>query len=116
MTQPPLKITRSCTLQRIPDELATEIGAEEAFVVAPFGGKGRLRRVEVGLDGDGAFLGRGWPEFAGACGVAGGWFLVLRHHGGGLLTVKAFDSCCCLRELATRSPAGRHRFLDDPFL
>jgi hypothetical protein len=34
-------------LQRIPDGLTTEIGAEEAFVVAPYGGKGRLRRVEV---------------------------------------------------------------------
>ncbi|CAL5028170.1 unnamed protein product [Urochloa decumbens] len=86
---------------RIPDELASEIDAGEAFVVAPFG-KGRVRCVEVGEDGDGAFLGRGWPEFAAACGAGAGWFLVLRHHGGGVLTVKVFDATRCLRELATR--------------
>jgi hypothetical protein len=94
-------------LQRIPDELAAEIGAEEAFFVFPVG-NGRVRPVEVGRDGDGAFLGRGWPEFAVACGVSAGWLLVLRHHGGGVLTVKAFDVSRCLRELAARPPAGRH--------
>ncbi|CAN6234634.1 unnamed protein product [Urochloa humidicola] len=86
---------------RIPDELAAEIDADEAFVVSPFG-KGRIRRVEVGEDGDGAFLGHGWPEFAAACGAGAGWHLVLRHHGGGVHTVKAFDGTRCLRELATR--------------
>ncbi|CAN6248140.1 unnamed protein product [Urochloa humidicola] len=90
---------------RIPDELAAEIDAEEAFVLAPFG-KGRVRPVEVGRDGDGAFLGRGWPEFAAACGAGAGWHLVLRHHGGGVLTVKVFDGSRCLRELATRPPAA----------
>ncbi|CAN6227664.1 unnamed protein product [Urochloa humidicola] len=90
---------------RIPDELAAEIDAEEAFVVAPFG-KGRVRTVEVGRDGDGAFLGRGWSEFAAACGAGAGWHLVLRHHGGGVFTVKAFDASRCLRELATRPPAA----------
>jgi hypothetical protein len=54
-------------------------------------------RVEVGWDGDGAFLGRGWPEFADVCSVEGGWFLVVRLRGRGLLTVKAFDRSCCLR-------------------
>ncbi|CAN6270612.1 unnamed protein product [Urochloa humidicola] len=88
---------------RIPDELAAEIDAEEAFVLGPFG-KGRVRPVEVGRDGDGAFLGRGWPEFAAACGAGAGWHLVLRHHGGGVLTVKAFDTSRCLRELASRPP------------
>ncbi|RCV33078.1 hypothetical protein SETIT_7G054000v2 [Setaria italica] len=78
---------------RIPDELAGEIGAGEAH--------GKVRRVEVGRDGGGAFLGRGWPEFAAACGVGAGWIVVLRHHGGGVLTVKAFDASCCLRELGT---------------
>ncbi|CAL5034910.1 unnamed protein product [Urochloa decumbens] len=91
---------------RIPDELAAEIDAEEAFVVAPFG-KGRVRPVEVGEDGDGAFLGRGWPEFAAACGAGAGWHLVLRHHGAGVLTVKAFDASHCLREFATRPPAAQ---------
>ncbi|CAN6227660.1 unnamed protein product [Urochloa humidicola] len=32
---------------RIPDELAAEIGTEEAFVLAPFW-KGRVRPIEVG--------------------------------------------------------------------
>ncbi|CAN6242160.1 unnamed protein product [Urochloa humidicola] len=90
---------------RIPDELAAEIYAEEAFVVAPLG-KGRVRPVEVGRDGDGAFLGRGWPEFAAACDAGAGWHLVLRHHGGSVLTAKAFDATRCLRELATRPPAA----------
>ncbi|TVU13713.1 hypothetical protein EJB05_37133, partial [Eragrostis curvula] len=89
---------------RIPDELAEDIGAAEAHVVVPFG-KGKVGRVEVGRDGDGAFLGLGWPEFADAFGVGAGWLLVLRHHGGGVLTVKAFDDSCCLRELATQTPA-----------
>ncbi|KAF8780701.1 hypothetical protein HU200_001306 [Digitaria exilis] len=78
------------------------------MVVAPFGkGKaGKVRRVEVGQDGDGAFLGRGWADFAAACGVGAGWLLVLRHHGGGALTVKAFDASCCLTEPATRHPCS----------
>ncbi|RLM73341.1 hypothetical protein C2845_PM15G04510 [Panicum miliaceum] len=88
------KLTRSCRdcLQRIPDELAEGIGAGEAVVVGP----AKHWRVEVGWDGDGAFLGRGWPEFADACGVEAGWLLVLRHRGQGVLTVKAFDANCCL--------------------
>jgi hypothetical protein len=99
-------ILESCTSQRIPDELAGEIGAGEAHVVVPFG-QGKVRRVEVGRDGGGAFLGRGWPEFAAACGVGAGWSVVLRHHGGGVLTVKIFDATCCLRELGT-PPAGKN--------
>jgi hypothetical protein len=51
--------------QRIPDEVAVEIGAEEALIVGPASGK-VIWPVEVGQDGDGAFLGRGWPEFAGS--------------------------------------------------
>ncbi|CAL5034912.1 unnamed protein product [Urochloa decumbens] len=90
---------------RIPDELAAEMGAGEALVVVPFG-KGKVLRVEVGRDGDGAFLGRGWPEFAAACGAGAGWFLVFRHHGGGVLTVKVFDASCCLRELGSPRPAS----------
>ncbi|TVU03592.1 hypothetical protein EJB05_50909, partial [Eragrostis curvula] len=92
---------------RIPDELAVDIGAAEAHVEIPFGkSKGKVRRrVEVGRDGDGAFLGRGWKEFAAACGVGAGWLLVLRHRGGGVLTVKAFDDSGCLRELAAQPPA-----------
>ncbi|XP_034604648.1 putative B3 domain-containing protein Os04g0347400 [Setaria viridis] len=55
--------------QRIPDELAEGIGAGEARVVGPSGGKVKVWRVEVGRDGDDAFLGRGWPEIAAAFGA-----------------------------------------------
>ncbi|KAL6660403.1 hypothetical protein ACP70R_001949 [Stipagrostis hirtigluma subsp. patula] len=96
----------SCGSLRIPDELAEEIGAGEALVVGPSGGRVKFWPVKVGQDGDGAFLGHGWPEFADACGVGAGWFLVLRHRGCGVLTVKAFDSSCCLRELAAHNPAA----------
>ncbi|KAL6652971.1 hypothetical protein ACP70R_011896 [Stipagrostis hirtigluma subsp. patula] len=96
----------SCDSLRIPDELAEEIGvgdggSGEALVVGP---SAKLWRVEVGWDLDGAFLGRGWPEFTDACGVEAGWLLVLRHHGRGVLTVKAFDTSCCLRELGSPTP------------
>ncbi|XP_025825041.1 putative B3 domain-containing protein Os04g0347400 isoform X3 [Panicum hallii] len=94
----------TCDSLRIPDELAEGIGAGEALVVGPASGTAKHWRVEVGWDGDGAFLGRGWPEFADACGVEAGWLLVLRHRGQGLLTVKAFDANCCLRELPAPSP------------
>jgi hypothetical protein len=95
-------------LQRIPDELATEIGADEAFVVGPTGVRAKPWRVGVEWDGDGAFLGRGWREFAAACGVEPGWLLVLRHRGRGILTLKAFDCDGCLRELelVAQPPAG----------
>ncbi|KAF8688184.1 hypothetical protein HU200_042418 [Digitaria exilis] len=94
----------SCDRLRIPGELAVEVGDGEAVVVVPFG-KGKVMRVEVGADGGGAFLGRGWPELAAACGVGAGWTVVLRHRGSGVLTVKAFEASCCLRELGTL-PAG----------
>ncbi|CAN6270604.1 unnamed protein product [Urochloa humidicola] len=84
---------------RIPDELAAEIGGDEAIVVGPVGGKARPWRVGVGRDGDGAFLGSGWREFAAACGVQPGWRLVLRHRGRSVLTLKVFDGECCLRDL-----------------
>ncbi|XP_039833029.1 putative B3 domain-containing protein Os04g0346900 isoform X3 [Panicum virgatum] len=96
----------TCDSLRIPDELAEEIGAEEALVVGPMGGNGKvLWRVEVGRDGNGAFLGRGWPELADACGVGAGWLLVLRHRGRGVLTVKAFDRTRCLRDLGAPAPS-----------
>ncbi|CAN6270599.1 unnamed protein product [Urochloa humidicola] len=88
---------------RIPDELAGEIGAEEALIVGPAGGKVKFWPVEVGKDGGGAFLGHGWPEFAEACGVGAGWLLVLRHRGRGVLSAKAFDATCCLRELGAQA-------------
>lgn len=71
-----------------------------ALVVSPFG---KVWYVEVGRDGDGAFLWRGWPEFARAHGLGVGWFLVLRHEGGGVLTVKAFDTSFCLKEFCSPS-------------
>jgi hypothetical protein len=92
--------------QRIPDELAEGIGATEARVVGTSGGKVKVWSVEVGRDGDGSFLGRGWPDIAAAFGVGDGWFLVLRHHGGGVLTLKAFDDSGCIRGLGT-PPAGK---------
>ncbi|KAF8688191.1 hypothetical protein HU200_042426 [Digitaria exilis] len=92
-------------LTRITDELAADIGVEVALVVGPEGGK--AWPVEVGQDGDGAFLGRGWPEFAEAYGAGAGWLLVLRHRGRGVLFAKAFDDTGCLSELgAPASPAG----------
>ncbi|CAN6234638.1 unnamed protein product [Urochloa humidicola] len=95
----------TCNSLRIPDELAEEIGAGEALIVGPAGGQGKaVWGVEVGRDGDGAFLGRGWPEFAGACGAGAGWLLVLRHRGRGVLTVKAFDETRCLRDLGAPAP------------
>ncbi|CAO2045752.1 unnamed protein product [Urochloa humidicola] len=71
--------------------------APTALVVSPFG---KVWRVEIGRDGGGAFLGRGWAEFLAAHGVGAGWFVVLRHAGGGALTFKAFDTSLCIKEFA----------------
>ena len=99
-------------MQRIPDELAGHLDAaagpgesrQTALVVGPFS---RLWCVEVARDSDGAFLGRGWPEFAGAHRAGAGWFVVLRRHGGGVLAVKAFDASCCLKEYGAPA-AGKY--------
>ncbi|XP_062185930.1 putative B3 domain-containing protein Os04g0347400 [Phragmites australis] len=69
--------------------------APVALVVSPFG---KVWRVEVGRDGEGAFLGRGWADFLAAHRIGVGWFIVLRHEGGGALTVKAFDTSFCIKE------------------
>lgn len=92
--------------QRIPDELAEEIGAGEALIVGRGGDKqGKVVwRVDLGRDSGGAFLGRGWPEFAAAHRVADGWHLALRHRGRGVLTVKAFDDSCCIRDFGAQPP------------
>ncbi|KAL5649534.1 hypothetical protein ACJX0J_040343, partial [Zea mays] len=85
---------------RISDELSgcfeAGDGAPEptALVVSPFG---KVWRVAVGRDGDGAFLGRGWAEFLAAHGIGLGFFVVLRHEGGGTLTVKVFDTSLCIK-------------------
>jgi len=88
-------------VQLISDELARhwDGGAGgTALVVSPLG---KVWRVQVARDAGGAFLGRGWPEFAAAHGFGAGWFLVFRHEAGaGVLTVKAFDTTCCLREFS----------------
>ncbi|GJN38477.1 hypothetical protein PR202_gb27521 [Eleusine coracana subsp. coracana] len=91
---------------RIPDELAAELGSgtREALLIGPSGGEFKVWRVEVRRDGGGALLGRGWPEFAAACGAGRGWFLVLRHRGRGVLTVKAFDASRCRGELGAPAP------------
>ncbi|EAZ30309.1 hypothetical protein OsJ_14356 [Oryza sativa Japonica Group] len=102
---------KAMQLKRISDELAADLLGERgdgggggggaprraARVVSPVG---KVWDVEVGRDDDGdgggAFLGRGWAEFAAAHGLGMGWFVVVRHEGGGVLTVKLFDTTCCL--------------------
>ncbi|KAK1693181.1 hypothetical protein QYE76_009878 [Lolium multiflorum] len=87
---------------RISDELAECFDSGDggagmtAFLVSPFGTA--VWRVEVGRDSDGAFLGRRWPEFVEAHGISVGWFLVLRHEGRGVLTIKAFDTTYFIKE------------------
>jgi hypothetical protein len=89
-------------VQRISDELAECFDSRDgggrmtAFLVSPFGTA--VWRVEVGRDSDGAFLGRRWPEFVEAHGISVGWFLVLRHEGRGVLTIKAFDTTYFIKE------------------
>ncbi|KAK3143084.1 hypothetical protein QOZ80_4BG0358050 [Eleusine coracana subsp. coracana] len=92
-----LKVLMPPSLHRlgISDELAGCLEAQEALVVSPFG---KVWRVEVGRDAKGAFLGRGWAEFLAAHGIGVGWFVVLRHEGGGSLTVKAFDRSFCIHD------------------
>ncbi|KAK3143085.1 hypothetical protein QOZ80_4BG0358080 [Eleusine coracana subsp. coracana] len=85
---------------RVPDELVQEMGSSNIRVFG-LGPPAGIWPVEVEKDGDGAFLGRGWPEVAAASGAGEGWFLVLRHHGQGLLTIKGFDRSCCFRVLGT---------------
>jgi hypothetical protein len=105
-------------LKRISDELADsfhaaaggggeEDGAREAtaLVVSPFG---KVWRVEVGRDGEGAFLGRGWAEFLHAHDIGVGWFVLLRHEGSAALTVRAFDTSFCVKEFA--APAAGKTF------
>jgi hypothetical protein len=83
-------------LQRLTDELAGCFAAAAvALVVSPFG---KVWRVEVGRDGEGAFLGRGWPELLAAHGIGDDWFVVLRHEGGGVVIVKAFDASFCIKQ------------------
>jgi len=103
-------------MQRISDELAGCFddggggggGAPgpTALLFSPFG---KVWRVEVGRDGAGAFLGRGWADFLAAHGVGVGWFVLLRHAGRGALTFKAFDTSFCIKEFAA-SAAGEHAF------
>jgi hypothetical protein len=106
-------------LQSISDELAGHLddgnGGDDtalpmALVVNSFG---KIWQVEVGRDGGGAFLGSGWPEFVAANGFGVGWFLVLRHEGRGVLTVKAFDLTCCLKESRGLQPSTGNRSLID---
>ncbi|GJN38478.1 hypothetical protein PR202_gb27522 [Eleusine coracana subsp. coracana] len=85
---------------RIPDELAADELAAEALVVGPYGDDVKVWHVEVRRDGNGALLGRGCCRVRGRHGVV----LILRHRGRGALTVKAFDSNYCLRELGAPAP------------
>ncbi|KAM0906911.1 hypothetical protein ACQ4PT_016451 [Festuca glaucescens] len=94
-TQLKMVLPGSSEKLRISDELAKCFDSGDggagmtAFLVSPFGSA--IWQVEVGRDGDGAFLGRRWAEFVEAHGISVGWFLVFRHVGRGVLTVKAFD-------------------------
>uniref|UniRef100_A0A0E0GZC2 TF-B3 domain-containing protein n=1 Tax=Oryza nivara TaxID=4536 RepID=A0A0E0GZC2_ORYNI len=116
-TQLKVLVPSSFRKMRICDELAAQLGvgvggggaprAATARVASPLG---KAWDVGVVRDGDGrAFLGRGWAEFAAAHGLGVGWFVVLRHGGGGgVLAVEAFDTTCCLRVFgAPPAEAGR---------
>jgi hypothetical protein len=94
-------------MQRISDDFARRLdggAGGTALVVSPVCSK--VWRVEVGRDGDGAFLGRGWLEFAAAHGIGALWFVVLRHEGDAVLTVKVFDTSCCLHQFSRRLNGG----------
>ncbi|KAK3145064.1 hypothetical protein QOZ80_4AG0322490 [Eleusine coracana subsp. coracana] len=99
-----LKVLLPSSLQKlhISGELARRLingdarSGGTAMLVSPLNGK--VWRVEVTWDGDGAFLGRGWQDFVAEHGIGALWFLVFRHEIGGVVTIKAFDTSCCLRE------------------
>ncbi|GJN36951.1 hypothetical protein PR202_gb25858 [Eleusine coracana subsp. coracana] len=101
-----LKVLLPSSLQklRISGELARRLmngdarSGGTAMLVSPLDGK--VWRVEVTWDGDGAFLGRGWQDFVAEHGIDALWFLVFRHEIGGVVTIKAFDTSCCLREFS----------------
>jgi hypothetical protein len=50
--------------------------------------------VEVGRVGEGAFLSHGYPEFLATHDID--WFVVLRHKGSGMVTIKAFGVSLCM--------------------
>lgn len=97
-------------LQRVPGKVARVLGDGDGAVLVA-GALGKVWRVEVRRERGGggkeegeeekAFLARGWAEFARAHGLGVGWFLVFRHEGRGVLSVKAFDTSLCLREFGT---------------
>ncbi|KAM0851022.1 hypothetical protein ACQ4PT_052700 [Festuca glaucescens] len=101
---------------RISDELAECFDSGDdgagmtAFLVSPFGTA--VWRVEVGRDSNGAFLGRRWPEFMEAHGISVGWFLVLRHEGRGVLTIKAFDTTYFIKECGQTLTGVWSKFLE----
>ncbi|KAM0871156.1 hypothetical protein ACQ4PT_039550 [Festuca glaucescens] len=101
-TQLKMVLPGSSEKLRISDELAKCFDSGDggagmtAFLVSPF--SSAIWQVEVGRDGDGAFLGRRWPEFVEAHGISVGWFLVFRHVGRGMLTIKAFDGTFFIKE------------------
>ncbi|XBH96068.1 hypothetical protein VPH35_086532 [Triticum aestivum] len=86
----------------INDELAGCFGTEDhgdgrtALVLSPFGKN--VWPVKVDRDAKGAFLGDGWPQFVAAHGIGVGWYLVIRHEGCGVLTLKAFDASFVIKE------------------
>jgi hypothetical protein len=52
--------------------------------------------VEVGRVGEGAFLSHGYPEFLAMHDIGIDWFVVLRHKGSGMVTIKAFGVSLCM--------------------
>ncbi|KAM3279535.1 hypothetical protein ACQJBY_046726 [Aegilops geniculata] len=86
----------------INDELAGCFGTEDhgdgraALVLSPFGKN--VWPVKVDRDAKGAFLGDGWPQFVAAHGIGVGWYLVIRHEGCGVLTLKAFNASFVIKE------------------
>ncbi|KAL6620229.1 hypothetical protein ACP70R_035368 [Stipagrostis hirtigluma subsp. patula] len=88
---------------RVPGEIARALGDDGEVLVV--GALGRVWRVELRRErGDGeevAFLARGWAEFVRAHGAGAGWFVVFRHEGRRVLTVKAFDTSLCRRDFCS---------------
>ncbi|KAK3142891.1 hypothetical protein QOZ80_4BG0353440 [Eleusine coracana subsp. coracana] len=99
---------KSCASQASSRDALMDVSSgATAVLVSPLGRK--VWPVQVGRDGDGAFLGNGWPEFVAAHGIGVGWFVVFRHEGGGVLTIKAFDTSCCLRDFSYAANKSKTR-------
>ncbi|XP_062179440.1 putative B3 domain-containing protein Os06g0632500 [Phragmites australis] len=104
----PARRSRQPSTRRVPSKVSRVIGDSDGAVLV-VGALGRVWRVEVRRGGkEEAFLARGWAEFARAHGIGVGWFAVFRHEGRGVLSVKAFDTSLCRRELCAPFDPQEH--------